>query len=452
MNTLQNPEVLQLPFANNGQKNEIPLAQSDPNSSNASLTTGFPPITMKPKGDGGIPPEGKDFNGVLYLMSSFYFAFQNGWLPTFDAAVAQAIGGYAKGAILWRTAGESRQALQSQKNDNMDNFNENPDFIGTSWKAIFPDLQTILENMPIGLHVGDLLPNIGNEPPAGRMLCNGQRVTNCQTLYPEFYAYVLAKTAYKTVAEFNAQVAEYGQCGYPAVDGADVILPLITRPISGVNSLAQTGMAINATTNKHVHGFGYNTRDNSGTFMFVDTAISVVNRFKRYIGWNGSGHGSGTGTGDIYSANMVTSEPYGASGETRGKQVLYPYCVVVYTTIPDKATVDVDELVKIVKEENQLGVQTLPAQSGTIALKSGGIYTGEVTGPTVFQLPAVTDTSIYNQIIVQLVIANGATVDFGTTYYLGEAPSNTAGAYSVIYEYDVIAQKWAVGSLSKQEG
>lgn len=443
MNTLQNPEVLQLPFANNGQKNEIPLAQSDPNSSNASLTTGFPPITMKPKGDGGIPPEGKDFNGVLYLMSSFYFAFQNGWLPTFDAAVAQAIGGYAKGAILWRTAGESRQALQSQKNDNMDNFNENPDFIGTSWKAIFPDLQTILENMPIGLHVGDLLPNIGNEPPSGRMLCNGQRIVNCQTLYPEFYTYVLAKTSYKTVAEFNSQVAEYGQCGYPAVDGADVILPLITRPISGVSSLAQTGMSI-LDTMRPITGViggqsGQNTANTGGAAYVKQTY----------------GRDGGLEDWAPYADIGIDSSRLGArynGAETRGKQVLYPYCVVVYTTIPDKATVDVDELVKIVKEENQLGVQTLPAQSGTIALKSGGIYTGEVTGPTVFQLPAVTDTSVYNQIIVQLVIANGATVDFGTTYYLGEAPSNTAGAYSVIYEYDVIAQKWAVGSLSKQEG
>lgn len=443
MNTLQNPEVLKLPFANNGQKNEIPLAQSDPNSSNASLTTGFPPITMKPKGDGGIPPEGKDFNGVLYLMSSFYFAFQNGWLPTFDAAVAQAIGGYAKGAILWRTAGESRQALQSQKNDNMDNFNENPDFIGTSWKAIFPDLQTILENMPIGLHVGDLLPNIGNEPPAGRMLCNGQRVTNCQTLYPEFYAYVLAKTSYKTVAEFNAQVAEYGQCGYPAVDGADVILPLITRPISGVSSLAQTGMSV-LDTMRPITGViggqsGQNTA-NTGGAAYV----------KQTYGRNG-GLEDWAPYADIGIDSSRLGTRYNGS-ETRGKQVLYPYSVVVYTTIPDKATVDVDELVKIVKEENQLGVQPLPAQSGTIALNSGGIYTGEVTGPAVFQLPTVTDTSVYNQIIVQLVIANGATVDFGTTYYLGEAPSNTAGAYSVIYEYDVIAQKWAVGSLSKQEG
>lgn len=439
MNTLQTPEVLQLPFANNGQKNEIPLAQSDPKSSNASLTTGFPPITMKPKGDGGIPPEGKDFNGILYLATSFYFAFQNGWLPTFEQSVSDAIGGYAKGAILWYTAGESRQALQSQKNDNMDNFNENPDFIGTSWKAIFPDLQTILENMPIGLHVGDLLPNIGNEPPAGRMLCNGQRVTDCQILYPEFYAYVLAKTSYKTVAEFNAQVAEYGQCGYPAVDGADVILPLITRPISGVETLAQTGMSV-LDSMRPITGAGVRvSQDEFPTGAFYNIRAGLR-------GFETSPYGRSIGL----NSGLLGARYNGS--ETRGKQVCYPYCVVVYTTIPDKATVDVAELVALVKEQNQLGVQNLPASSGNITLASGGMYKGVLTGNAVFVLPTVSDNSNFNQILIQLEIPEGVTVNWGTTLYLGAEPSSSAGNYNVIFEYDALLEKWAVGSLVKMEG
>lgn len=443
MNTLQKPEVLKLPFANNGQKNDIPLVQTDPNSSNASLTTGFPPITMKPKSDKGIPPEGKDFNGVLYLMSSFYFAFQNGWLPTFDAEVAQAIGGYAKGAILWYTAGESRQALQSQKNDNMDNFNENPDFIGTSWKAIFPDLQTILENMPIGLHVGDLLPNIGNEPPAGRMLCNGQRVTDCQTLYPEFYAYVLAKTFYKTVAEFNAQVAEYGQCGYPAVDGADVILPLITRPISGLNSVAQAGMAIHDTM-RPITG-------SVGRFFGNDNEASGI--FEKVPYHNTYGD-DGAGTWTAYRIDVKSSKLGAAynGAETRGKQVLYPYSVVVYTTIPDKATINVGELVALVKQQNQAGIEALPADSGSIELAAGGIYKGVLTGNTTFVLPQLTDKSLFAQITIQLQIMGDITVDWGTNLYLGAEPTFSEGSYNVFYEYDALEEKWAVGSLTKVGG
>lgn len=448
MDNLQAPEALALPFANNGQKNEIPVASTGTNG--ASLTEGFPPITMKLKEEGGRPPEGKDFNGVLYLLSSFYFAFQNGWLPTFDENVSQAIGGYAKGAILWYTSGESRQALQSQKNNNQDNFNTNPDVIGTSWKAIFPDLQTILENMPIGLSVGDLLPNIGNQPPAGRMLCNGQRVVNCQTLYPEFYAYVLAKTAYKTVSEFNAIVSQYGQCGYPAVDGADVILPLITRPISGVETLAQTGMAIRDTM-RPITGTMRMGGVNGGNIGYVMTGAFAPGDYR--VG-PGSGQDGSAWDADT-SIFKLDSSRLGANysgSETRGKQVCYPYCVVVYTTIPDKATVDVAELVALVKEQNQLGVQNLPASSGNITLASGGMYKGVLTGNAVFVLPTVSDNSNFNQILIQLEIPEGVTVNWGTTLYLGAEPSSSAGNYNVIFEYDALLEKWAVGSLVKMEG
>lgn len=447
MNTLQKPEVLKLPFANNGQKNDIPLVQTDPNSSNASLTTGFPPITMKPKSDKGIPPEGKDFNGVLYLLSSFYFAFQNGWLPTFDENVSQAIGGYAKGAILWYTSGESRQALQSQKNNNTDNFNQDPSVIGVSWKAIFPDLQTVLENMPIGLSVGDILPNIGSQPPAGRFVCNGQRIAGCKTLFPVFYEYVLSKTPYKTVAEFNSQVSAYGQCGYCAVDGDDVLVPLITRPISGVNTLAQTGMAVNDTMRPIRGSFG---TQGDGGILARNPVVSGA--FTMDTMWWGS-TGTDSNGKTVAQILKLDSARLGAAyngSETRGKQVMYPYAVVVYTTIPDKATVDVGELVSLVKEQTQLGVQDLPAAGGTIQLASGGIYKGSLVSDTVFSLPQVTDTGNLNQILVQLEITSTVgVIDFGTDYYFSAAPETTAGFYNIIFEFDPLAAKWCVGSIKK---
>lgn len=451
MNTLQTPEVLQLPFANNGQKNEIPLAQSDPKSSNASLTAGFPPITMKPKGDGGIPPEGKDFNGILYLATSFYFAFQNGWLPTFEQSVSDAIGGYAKGAILWYNGRESRQALQSAKNDNTDNFNENPDFIGTSWIPVFPDLQTITENMPIGLYVGDILPNMGKEPPPGRMLCDGSVIEDCQTLYPDFYNYVLQKTNYKTFSEWQTEANEYGQCGYCGVNGADIRLPLITRPISGVSSIAQAGMAIRDTMRPITGGVCKISEFlNEGDTRYTNGAF-----YRGTYGDAGRGNGVKGGASDPYTTIKMNSGKLGAAyngAETRGKQVLYPYSVVVYTTIPDKATINVGELVALVKQQNQVGIEALPADSGSIELAAGGIYKGVLTGNTTFVLPQLTDNSLFAQITIQLQITGDITVDWGTNLYLGAEPTVSEGSYNVFYEYDALEEKWAVGSLTKVGG
>lgn len=444
MNSLQAPETLLLPFANNGQKNTIPLVAEGANSNKASLTEGFPPITMKPKDEQGKPPEGKDFNGILYLATSFYFAFQNGWLPTFEQSVSDAIGGYAKGAILWYDGRESRQALQSAKNDNTDNFNENPEFIGTSWIPVFPDLQTITENMPIGLYVGDILPNMGKEPPPGRMLCDGSVIENCQTLYPDFYNYVLQKTNYKTFSEWQAEAKEYGQCGYCGVNGANIRLPLITRPISGLNSVAQAGMAIHDTMRPLTGQFAGFDRGDRGSYSGM---------FKVERRWSANVESGGRDNwGTIVKADSAELGKNFSGGETRGKQVLYPYSVVVYTTIPDKATINVGELVALVKQQNQAGIEALPADSGSIELAAGGIYKGVLTGDTTFVLPQLTDNSLFAQITIQLQITGDITVDWGTNLYLGAEPTFSEGSYNVFYEYDALEEKWAVGSLTKVGG
>lgn len=452
MDNLQAPEVLALPFANNGQKNEIPVAATGTNA--ASLTEGFPPITMKLKEEGGRPPEGKDFNGAMYMLSSFYFAFQNGWMPTFEQEVSDAIGGYAKGAILWYTANESRQALQSQKNNNTDDFNANPDYIGVSWKAVFPDLQTIQESIPISLQVGDLLPNIGNVPPAGRMVCNGARIANCQTLYPEFYNFVLQKTPYKTEAQFNEQVSQYGQCGYCAVDGPHVTLPLITRPISGVTTLAQTGMAVNDTLRAIKGYFNWDyigDPRSKGRFNgpFYPTNNAPAEGRHIYIGASGSDEWNPADVG--FDTSRLGPQFNGS--ETRGKQVLYPYSVVVYNTIPDKATVDVAELVSLVKNQNQADLRPLPATTGNIMLENGGIYYGTISQTAKFVLPSVSQ-ALFSQIFIQLRVEapNGVkpAVDWGTDYQFDTDLSNDAGDYNIIYEYDYNARKWTIGQLPKK--
>ena len=141
MQNQQIPQVLQQPFAAQGDKNTIPNAATGTNK--ASLQEGFPPITGQPINQGGIPPERQDFNGAMNLNSQFYFAFQNGWLPTFSQDVSDAIGGYPQGAVLWYQSSDGLQILQSAIPNNTNNFITSPSVIGTSWTVVGATLASI---------------------------------------------------------------------------------------------------------------------------------------------------------------------------------------------------------------------------------------------------------------------------------------------------------------------
>lgn len=68
----------------------------------ASLTDGFPPLTMTELSSGGIPPFGQDVNGILYMISAHTVAVAAGQPYYFDATLATAMGGYKFGAIVAR--------------------------------------------------------------------------------------------------------------------------------------------------------------------------------------------------------------------------------------------------------------------------------------------------------------------------------------------------------------
>ena len=136
MKQLTTPNVITGPFASSSSalKNQIPNAPTG--TYNASMAEGFPAITMDPIGLGGTPPDGRDFNGILNLVTQFYFQFQNGFQATFDQGVSDAIGGYPQGAVLWYfPAGATKmQPVMSLIEDNTYNFVTNPEYIdGEHW-------------------------------------------------------------------------------------------------------------------------------------------------------------------------------------------------------------------------------------------------------------------------------------------------------------------------------
>jgi len=127
------PSKVPLPFANSGTKNTIPTAsQIGITPGAASLTDGFPPLTLTPVASGGLPPFGADFNGIFNLITAVQQWQSAGGSFAFDSVFSTAIGGYPQGAIL---LGSDKQTCWLNL---ADNNTTNPDTAGVAanWIAL----------------------------------------------------------------------------------------------------------------------------------------------------------------------------------------------------------------------------------------------------------------------------------------------------------------------------
>lgn len=123
------PQNYAVPFAESGDRNVIPVTPTG--TGKASFIDGFPPVTMQPIRTGGIPPEGKDFNGILYDITSHTIWVNAGGQYRFDVALSTAIGGYPAGMVLQSNDGLS--GYVSAISNNTTDFNSTPGSIGTLW-------------------------------------------------------------------------------------------------------------------------------------------------------------------------------------------------------------------------------------------------------------------------------------------------------------------------------
>jgi hypothetical protein len=130
MNDSQIPAKFAAIFANAAPAGNVtsPFPVTAQSGGLASLNTGFTTVNFTPIAGGGVPPWGKDFNGLLQLLTAWDQWFQAGGPIPYDGAFQTAIGGYPKNAIVasavtsglwWRSTVENNAT--------------NPDTGGAGW-------------------------------------------------------------------------------------------------------------------------------------------------------------------------------------------------------------------------------------------------------------------------------------------------------------------------------
>lgn len=128
MQSSQLPTKLQMAFGSNagsGYIRPIPApSQIATNPGAASLYDGFPPNTFFPTG----APDGRDFNGILNMMSAWQVWQGAGGTVPWDSSFSAAIGGYPKGAFV-----ASATTFGTFWFNTVENNTSNPDSGGAGW-------------------------------------------------------------------------------------------------------------------------------------------------------------------------------------------------------------------------------------------------------------------------------------------------------------------------------
>lgn len=155
------PQRMGKPFANDGAKNVIPETGTA-GTGQASLTEGFPSVTELPIASGGVPPQRKDFNGILYMLSAFCFFEQSGGIFSWDKTLTYNTPSfvYHKGELWFclaiNGAGTTPGAIEPGTNEQY--WKRFRDFIGA---ASTTDVDNKIDNSH-DVYIGREAPTSGN--------------------------------------------------------------------------------------------------------------------------------------------------------------------------------------------------------------------------------------------------------------------------------------------------
>ena len=178
MNFTDIPARLLKAFGLNGLKNTIPTesSTSTDNSGVATYDKGFPAITMQPLSAGGIPPSGKDVNGILYALSLKAQWVDAGMGYPFNTDFATAIGGYPRGAVIPASNGTGSWLNQIDGNTTSP---ESPSGATTGWVPLDNYGYTTISGLS-----STSVTMTSLQAAKDRIILNGNLTSNITLLFP----------------------------------------------------------------------------------------------------------------------------------------------------------------------------------------------------------------------------------------------------------------------------
>ncbi len=185
-----------------------------------------------------------------------------------------------------------------------------------------------------GVPIGTIFPYVCKRPPNGAYLLNGQTITNCSTLYPQFWEWINAEVSagyIRAVADnatFDAELSAKGNCGAFVLNAGGVTgavrLPLIAD-----------GFIMGALSDQQGYTMAAGLPNIQGSFGAKQfTAYGEGWGEGAFYAENPSGDSAGGGSSGkttvFYLDASRSSSVYGNSTTVQPPAVRFPYCIQVY--------------------------------------------------------------------------------------------------------------------------
>jgi len=290
-----------------------------------------------------------------------------------------------------------------------------------------------------GMPIGSIFIYPLTTPPAGAFLLNGQNISNCQTLYPDFWSWLqnaVMAGSVRTLSntDYESEITLYGQCGAFVISGSDVRLPLINGFIQGLGRGTDKGATVAPGLPDHDHSY-------------KDTVANHPASVPTYGANNQAGSTANSTPTKTTSLASAYNSIYGNSDTVQPPAIKYNYCIQVFnaatelsqqqsaqiaTTLQGKADVNLGNLSAHTAIDANCPVDYIIKRwSGTSSWyriwKSGWVEQGGQC--------AGTSASAHNTVTITFLVA------FANTKYVGFKNYNASGTSTPVVGHVSIYDK-----------